>query len=166
MPISLIVFGDKTYTDLHGALSVTPIIFTLTLFNNASRNNPAFWRPLAYIPNLTHGKAKSNKTQPQVKVQDEHRCLALVFKSLCELNKSKAVSGWSSKGNLSQVWCGFISLLDILLEITRGSVIIMVVANWRDHIKIVSATLDGWVILIQSAHTLLWMIRKKQNEGS
>ena len=89
MRIALIVFGDKTYTDLHGALSVTPIIFTLTLFNNASRNNPAFWRPLAYIPNLTHGKAKSNKTQPQVSVQDEHRCLALVFKSLRELNKSQ-----------------------------------------------------------------------------
>ena len=36
MPVSLIVFGDKTYTDLHGALSVTPVIFTLTLFNTAS----------------------------------------------------------------------------------------------------------------------------------
>ena len=89
MPVSLIVFGDKTYTDLHGALSVTPVIFTLTLFNTASRNNPAFWRPLAYIPNLSHGKAKSDKTKPQTKVQDEHHCLALVFKSLCELNKSQ-----------------------------------------------------------------------------
>jgi hypothetical protein len=33
MPLALIVFGDKTHTDLHGALSVTPIIFTLTCFN-------------------------------------------------------------------------------------------------------------------------------------
>ena len=30
MPISLIVFGDKTHTDLHGSLAVTPIIFTLS----------------------------------------------------------------------------------------------------------------------------------------
>jgi len=30
MPVRLILFGDKSHTDLHGALSVTPIIFTLT----------------------------------------------------------------------------------------------------------------------------------------
>jgi hypothetical protein len=33
MPVALIVFGDKSHSDLHGALSLTPIIFTLTLFN-------------------------------------------------------------------------------------------------------------------------------------
>ncbi len=33
MPIALIIFGDKSHTDLHGALALTPIIFTLTLFN-------------------------------------------------------------------------------------------------------------------------------------
>jgi hypothetical protein len=33
MPVALIVFGDKSHTDLHGTLSLTPIIFTLTLFN-------------------------------------------------------------------------------------------------------------------------------------
>ncbi len=36
MPVGLIVFGDKSHTDLHGALSLTPIIFTLTLFNCAA----------------------------------------------------------------------------------------------------------------------------------
>jgi hypothetical protein len=29
MPVGLIVFIDKSHTDLHGALSLTPIIFTL-----------------------------------------------------------------------------------------------------------------------------------------
>jgi hypothetical protein len=29
MPLALVVFGDKSHTDLHGALSLTPIIFTL-----------------------------------------------------------------------------------------------------------------------------------------
>jgi hypothetical protein len=33
MPVGLTVFGDKSHTDLHGTLSPTPIIFTLTLFN-------------------------------------------------------------------------------------------------------------------------------------
>jgi hypothetical protein len=29
MPVGLFVFGDKSHTDLHGALSITPIIFTI-----------------------------------------------------------------------------------------------------------------------------------------
>jgi hypothetical protein len=62
VPVALIVFANKTHTDLHGALSLTPIIFTLTLYNNASRNNPKFWRPLGYIPNLSYGKGTSDKT--------------------------------------------------------------------------------------------------------
>ena len=84
MPLALIVFGDKSHTDLHGSLAVTPIVFTLTLFNQDARNNKSFWRPLAYIPNLSHGKGKSNKTKSTEKVQDEHKCLALAFKSLRE----------------------------------------------------------------------------------
>ncbi len=35
MPVGIIVFGDKSHTDLHGTLSLTPIIFTLTLFNRS-----------------------------------------------------------------------------------------------------------------------------------
>ncbi len=34
MPVGLIVFGDKSHTDLHGVLSLTPIIFTFTFFNS------------------------------------------------------------------------------------------------------------------------------------
>ena len=59
MPIALIVFGDKSHTDLHGTLSVTPLTFTLTCFNRAARNNNDFWRPLGYIPNLSYGKKQS-----------------------------------------------------------------------------------------------------------
>ena len=42
MPISLIVFGDKTHTDLHGSLSITPIICTISCFNSQARNNHTF----------------------------------------------------------------------------------------------------------------------------
>ncbi len=42
MPVVLIVFGDKSHTDLNGALSLTPIIFTLTLFN--SLTTIRFWQ--------------------------------------------------------------------------------------------------------------------------
>ena len=89
MHIALIVFGDKTHTDLHGTLLVTPVIFTLTLFNRAATNNPRFWRPFASIPNLSHIKENSDKTKPSTKCMDEHKCLALVFDELCKLNRSK-----------------------------------------------------------------------------
>ncbi len=36
MPVGLIVFEDQSPTDLHGELSLTPIIFKLTLFNHAA----------------------------------------------------------------------------------------------------------------------------------
>ena len=39
MPVALIVFGDKSHTDLHGMLALTPVIFTLTLFNQSAQNN-------------------------------------------------------------------------------------------------------------------------------
>ncbi len=52
MPVGMIVFGDKSHTDLHRALSLTPIIFTLTLFNHAAQKKSKFWRQIGYILNL------------------------------------------------------------------------------------------------------------------
>ena len=87
MPVALIVFGDKSHTDLHGALSLTPIIFTLTLFNRIARNNTQFWRPMGYIPNLSYGKGTSNKTSTKDKIQDEHWCLSCIFEPLRKITK-------------------------------------------------------------------------------
>ena len=36
MPVALVVIGDKSHTDLHGTLALTPVIFTLTLFNRTA----------------------------------------------------------------------------------------------------------------------------------
>ena len=63
MPVSIVIFGDKSHTDLHGALALTPIIFTLTLFNQRCRNDPQFWRVLGYLPNLGHGKISPTRHQ-------------------------------------------------------------------------------------------------------
>jgi hypothetical protein len=84
MPFGMVIFGDKSHTDLHGSLSVTPNTFTATFFNRTVRNNPNCWRPMAYLPNLAHGKASSGKTRHKVQ-DDKHNCLALAFKSLIEL---------------------------------------------------------------------------------
>jgi hypothetical protein len=89
MPVGLIVFGDKSHTDLHSTLALTPIIFTLTMLSRASRNNTNFWRPLGYIPNLSNGKYKADRTMTLSKIQDEHNCLSIVFRSLREIKRNR-----------------------------------------------------------------------------
>ena len=89
MPFGMVIFGDKSHTDLHGSLSVTPITFTATFFNRTVRNNPDCWRPMAYLPNLAHGKASSGTSRH--KVQNEHNCLALAFMSLIKLSESGGI---------------------------------------------------------------------------
>ena len=108
MPIGLVVFGDKSHTDLHGALSLTPIIFTLAIFNRKARNNPNFWRPIAYIPNLQFGKAKSDRTDTADKVQDVHVCLAYAFKSLRDLHQLGGFNAIVCGGEVHvKVWIHF-----------------------------------------------------------
>ncbi len=70
MPVGMGIFGDKSHTDLHGALALTPIIFTLTFFNQKCHNDPKFWRVLGYLPNLGYGKNKLNKMTTVNKIQN------------------------------------------------------------------------------------------------
>ncbi len=87
MPVGLIVFGDKSHTNLHGTLSLTPIIFTLTLFNQTAGNNTGFWRPIGYIPNLSYGKETANHQSKSDKIQDKHTHLSCIFKSLRRITR-------------------------------------------------------------------------------
>ncbi len=87
MPVGLIVFGDKSHTDLHKALSLTPIIFTLTLFKHDAQNDLKFWRQIGYIPKLGYGRGTSNKTHTRDKIQDNHSCISFAFQSLKNINK-------------------------------------------------------------------------------
>ena len=59
MPLALVIFGDKSHLDLHGSLSTLPLTFTLSCFNERSRNKSEFWRPLSFIPNLSYGLSSS-----------------------------------------------------------------------------------------------------------
>ncbi len=91
MPVRLIDFGDKSHTDLDGVLALTPIIFTLTIFNCASRNNTNFWRLLGCIPHLSYEKNKIDRTITSTsnKIQDKHNCLSTVFRSLREIHRHR-----------------------------------------------------------------------------
>ena len=86
MPIALVLFGDKSHTDLHGLLSVEPVSFTLSLFNRSARNLPQFWHLLGYVPNLSAGKGEANRMSATDKIQNEHNCLAFILKSVIDIN--------------------------------------------------------------------------------
>ena len=108
MPVGLIVFGDKSHTDLHGALALTPIIFTLTMFKRASRNNTNFWRLLGYIPNLSYGKNEADRTMTSIKIQDKHSCMSIVFRSLRELHRNGGFSATVMGRDIKvKVWIHF-----------------------------------------------------------
>ena len=108
MPISLIIFGDKTHTDLYGSLSLTPIIFTLTLFNSKAHNRPAFWRPLAYIPNLSHGKSKADTKSALKNLRNEHRCLAAAFQPIIDLHMRNGIIVVVNKRRvIGKIWIHF-----------------------------------------------------------
>ena len=115
MPIALIIFGDKSHSDLHGVLSTTPICFTLSCFNETARNSVDFWRPMAYIPNLNYGKlsgkdkTSEDEINPTTSLEDEHACILASLQSLIQLTKEGGIAT-KIKGRavICKVWIHFI----------------------------------------------------------
>lgn len=107
MPIALVIFGDKSHFDLHGALATTPIIFTLSCFNEKARNHPDFWRPLAYIPNLSYGKVAKEESVDNL--QDEHSCIRTALGKLREIHRRGGIA-LTVKGKpvIGKVWIHYI----------------------------------------------------------
>ena len=112
MPIALIIFGDKSHFDLHGTLSTTPLIFTLSCFNQRARNLARFWRPIAYIPNLSHSKVsykQNNKEEEAANVQDEHNCLSVALQKLIDITIDGGIA-MKVKGKtvIGKVWIHYV----------------------------------------------------------
>ena len=112
MPIALIIFGDKSHFDLNGALSTILISFTLSCFNESARNRVEFWRPLAYIPNLSYAKVGDQVVQKQEtkeSVEDKHRCIRVALKSLIEVHRRGGIATtFQDKTVILKVWIHYI----------------------------------------------------------
>jgi hypothetical protein len=83
----IICYIDKLATDRHGHLSVEPVYFTLSIFNQKTRNRPEAWHPLDDIPNIgLMSKAESTHAmKSSTKVQLYHDILSKIFCSLVDL---------------------------------------------------------------------------------
>ena len=96
-----IIFGcDETLVGSHlGRASVTPLVFTLSIFNEALRNRPCAWRPLGYIYDLNqHGKAmnttdkkKIRKMKPEEKCARHHMILKVILKELVAIQQTGGI---------------------------------------------------------------------------
>jgi hypothetical protein len=87
-PLPIIIFYDKTHTDLHGSLATSPLMFTLGIFNQKARNVVDFWRVLGFVPNLSYGKGKHSKAPSREKLQDQHNCLKAILQNISSISKN------------------------------------------------------------------------------
>ncbi len=111
MPIALVIFSDKSYLDLHGSLSTLPIIFTLSCFNQVSRNKDQFWHLLAFLPNLSYGAltSKNSKKPSNQSYQGELDCLHVAFWSIQNIHKQGSMSLTAmGKPVIGMVWIHFL----------------------------------------------------------
>ena len=89
-PLGLVLFYDKTHTDLFGVLSCSPIIGTFTLFNEKCRNNTQFWETFGYIPNLNLDRNRATNTAID-NLQDEHDCLCCFTDQLSKIQRDGGI---------------------------------------------------------------------------
>ena len=72
--LPIVMFIDKSHTDLFGSLATTPVSFTLGCFNVECRRLVRFWRNMAFIPPLNVGSGtNAGKLDIDLFLHEEHQ---------------------------------------------------------------------------------------------
>lgn len=85
--LPIILFIDKTVTDLHGNLSLEPVSFTIGILTREVRNQARAWRPLGYVQNQSLHPSEGGLG---VSI-DYHFMLKEIFKSLVEVQAKEGI---------------------------------------------------------------------------
>ena len=98
-----LIFGcDETLVGSHlGRASVTPLVFTLSIFSEEIRNTSRAWRPLGYVYDMhQHGKAMNNenpnkicKMKPEEKCSRYHTILKIILQDLVHIQQEGGIKG-------------------------------------------------------------------------
>ena len=147
------IFGDKSHFDLHGSLSKITICFTLSCFNKKSRNKVQFWKPIAYISNISHGKfGKSNYRESII---DEHRCISIALNSIVRINNQGDIAT-KVKGIvvICKTWIHYI--IEDTSKKNGGYVIITEVGSIPAHTVVENVPTRIWKAQTQCMCTSLW----------
>ena len=87
LPIILFIDGGK----ITERLSVEPIVFTLGIFNRATRNLPSAWRTLGYIENVYNSTDTEAATKnAEAKARDYH---SIIERHLQEIKSIQGIDG-------------------------------------------------------------------------
>jgi hypothetical protein len=89
----IILYIDKLAVDCPGHLSLEPVYFTLSLFDQKTHNKAQAWHPLGYIPSIgimSKAKSRHSMTSSQ-KVQLYHDILLHILDPLIQLQQANAV---------------------------------------------------------------------------
>ena len=96
--IPIILFIDKTHTDTHGRLLLEPILMTLGIFNQETRNRPEAWRVLGFITDYLPEK----KTKTETKLQDYHNIIKIILDPLRKLQNEQPMV-WKFDGKAKKL---------------------------------------------------------------
>ena len=84
----IIIFVDKTHSDVKGRLTQELVMYTLGIFNQKTRNNPRAWRPLGLLPNFKSVREDRNSDRKQ---EDFHFVLSHVLQELKDVQKKEGL---------------------------------------------------------------------------
>jgi hypothetical protein len=89
----IILYIDKLAVDHHGHLSLEPVYFMMSLFNQKTHNKPQAWCPFSHIPNIDlMSKAKNRHSMTSIqKVQLYHDIIGHILDPLIQLQQADAM---------------------------------------------------------------------------
>jgi len=93
--IPLLVYLDKTGTDIYQRYPLEPIIFTLAIIRRIIRMHKFAWRAAGFMPELEGkskaSKAAANRRKPGATAARYHLCLRHIFEGFAEVEKEGIV---------------------------------------------------------------------------
>jgi len=91
--MEIILFQDKTHTDIHGRLCLEPIMLTLARYKESVRYHPRAWRTLGYVT--------ASKYLVEDRVQDYHNIVNIVLEPLKEAQRIPLL--WDFSGTVKAI---------------------------------------------------------------
>ena len=87
--VPIILYMDSINTDKTGRLSLTPLNFTLGIFNTDVRTRPEAWTTIYFHPdNESESVFQSRKPNPREGIQNLHIALSKALESFHEVNEA------------------------------------------------------------------------------
>ncbi len=161
MPVALIVFGEKSHKDLHGALSLTPIIYKWPCSINWHVTTPHSGDLLFTFPIYQMEKKQLTEFQWGIKFRMSTHVFYVFFNHFVEYLRLEDLTLLFLVRKCILKY-GFINSLGIPRAITNGWASILVTERGSNNpIAIVNVLLSNWAIQIWPVNILPWMISMK-----